>query len=199
MQKQALKIRLSFTGAIMIIALFLTHSYLSISALIAALLHELGHIIAARICKIELGELRLGIFGASLCSRPMLCSYKKEIALCIAGPLVNLILALVALPLCNDSSEFLNLFVSSSLFLGILNLLPIYEFDGGRILFCLLSLRFSIITTTKIIRTSSFALIFSLWCLSVYLLLRLSSSVSLFVFSISLFAKIFLSQQDNYC
>ena len=135
MQKQALKIRLSFTGAIMIIALFLTHSYLSISALIAALLHELGHIVAARICKIELGELRLGIFGASLCSRPMLCSYKKEIALGIAGPLVNLILALVALPLCNDSSEFLNLFVSSSLFLGILNLLPIYEFDGGRILF----------------------------------------------------------------
>jgi hypothetical protein len=42
-------------------------------------------------------------------------------------------------------------------------------------------------------------LIFSLWCLWVYLLLRLSSSVSLFVFSISLFAKIFLSQQDNYC
>ena len=199
MKKQALKIKLSLSGAIMLVALFLTHSYLSLAAIIAATLHELGHVIMAKICKIELCELKLGIFGASLSSRPLLCSYKKEIALCLAGPLVNLISALIASRFYSFNTEFLAFFISASLFLGVLNLLPIHEFDGGRILFCLLSLRFSITVVARIIRIASFILIFSLWCLSVYLLLRLSSSVSLFVFSLSLFARIFLSQQENYC
>ena len=199
MKKQALKIKLSFSGAIMVLALFLTHSYLSLAALLAAALHELGHIAVAKICKIELGELRLGIFGASLSSRPLLCSYKKEIALCLAGPIVNLISVIIILPICNSNDGFTMLFVSASLFLGILNLLPIYEFDGGRILLSILAMHISLKGAIKVIRLTSFALIFALWSLSVYLLLRLQSSVSLFIFSLSLFAKIFLSQEENYC
>ena len=198
MKKTSIKIKLSFSGAVMILALFLTHSYISIAALVAAAFHELGHIIAAKLCDIPLEELKLGIFGAALTPKSLLCSYKKEIILCIAGPLINLLFAFLLLPLFNFS-EFLSLFISTSLFLGILNLLPIYDFDGGRILFCLLSLKLSISTSTKILKTVSFILIFILWCLSVYLLLRLSSSISLFIFSISLFAKIFLSQKDFLC
>ena len=155
MKRQSLKIKLSFSGALMVLALFLTHSYLSLAALLAAAIHETGHIVAARICSIELGELRLGIFGASLTPKTLLCSYKKEIFLCIAGPLVNLISALLLSPFLNSSSGFGGLFISASLFLGILNLLPIYEFDGGRILFCLLSARLSIRSSTISQVTSS--------------------------------------------
>ena len=198
MKKRSLKIKLSFSGAIMLLALFLTHSYLSLAALLAAALHELGHIIAARICKIPLGELKLGIFGAALTPKALLCSYKKEIALCLAGPLVNIISALAFFPLLNEDNGFGSLFISASLFLGILNLLPIYEFDGGRILFCILSSKLSVKTATTVIKTTSLILIFALWSLSIYLLLRLSSSVSLFIFSLSLFSKIFLSQDRNF-
>lgn len=199
MKKQSLKIKLSFTGALMPVALFLTHSYLSLAALLAAALHEMGHIAVAKICNIDLGELRLSIFGASLTPRSLLCSYKKEILLCLAGPLVNLISALLLAPLFDGASSFGGLFIRASLFLGLLNLLPIHELDGGRILFCLLSLRLSVGTATRIIKVISFVLIFSLWCLSVYLLLRLSSSLSLFVFSLTLFSKIFLLHGENSC
>lgn len=198
MNKSSIKISLSFSGAIMIVALFLTHSYISIAALLAAALHELGHIAAAKLCNIPIGELKLGIFGAALTPKSLLCSYKKEIILCGAGPLINLISALLLFPFFN-LNEFFSLFISASLFLGILNLLPIYDFDGGRILFCILSTKLSIKVTFQIIKTISFILIFTLWSLSVYLLLRLSSSLSLFVFSLSLFAKIFLSQQEQAC
>ena len=198
MNKLPIKIKISFSGVIMTVALFLTHSYISIAALIAAALHEIGHIIAAKLCNIPLGELKLGIFGAALTPKTLLCSYKKEIILCIAGPLVNLTLAIILFPLFNYG-KFLSLFISASLFLGALNLLPIYDFDGGRILYCLLSSKLSVEASTKILKTVSFVLIFMLWCLSVYLLLRLSSSISLFVFSISLFAKIFLSQKEILC
>lgn len=190
MSKPSLKIKLSFSGAIMIIALIFTHSYLSLAAILAAFCHELGHIIAAKLQRIPLGELKLGIFGASLTSKPLLCSYKNEIILAAAGPLVNLISAAILLPFCKN--DFCALFVAASLFLGILNLLPIYEFDGGRILFCALSYLHSQELARKIIFALSFILIFALWTLSVYLLLRLSSSLSLFIFSLSLFSKIFL-------
>jgi stage IV sporulation protein FB len=196
MKKHLLKIKLSFSGAIMLLALFLTHSYVSIAALIAAALHELGHIIAAKLCDIPLGELRLGIFGAALTPKTMLCSYKKEMLLCLAGPLTNIMLSLFLLPLYNTNT-FFALFIKASLFLGILNLLPIYEFDGGRILFCILSYKLPPRTSITVIRVISFILIFALWSLSVYLLLRLSSSISLFIFSLSLFSKIFLSQREN--
>lgn len=198
MKKQSLKIKLTFSGALMLLALFLTRSYLSLAAILAAAIHELGHIIAARICKISLGELKLGIFGAALTPKTMLCSYKKEIALCLAGPLVNLLSAILLYPLLKSNNGFGSLFIGASLFLGILNLLPIHEFDGGRILFCILSSRLSLKSATRAIKITSFILIFSLWSLSVYLLLKLSSSVSLFIFSLSLFAKIFLSQRDIF-
>ena len=126
----------------------------------------------------------------------MLCSYKKEMLLCLAGPLTNIMLSLFLLPLYNTNT-FFDLFIKASLFLGILNLLPIYEFDGGRILFCILSYKLPPRTSITVIRVISFILIFALWSLSVYLLLRLSSSISLFIFSISLFSKIFLSQREN--
>lgn len=196
MKKHLLKIKLSFSGAIMILALFLTHSYVSIAALLAAALHELGHIIAAKLCNIPLGELKLGIFGAALTSKVMLCSYKKEILLCLAGPLINILLSLILMPL-NNTNEFITFFINTSLFLGILNLLPIYEFDGGRILFCILSYKLTPQGSTTILRVISFILIFALWSLSIYLMLRLSSSVSLFIFSLSLFSKIFLSQRET--
>lgn len=196
MKKHLFKIKLSFSGAIMILALFLTHSYISIAALLAATLHELGHIIAAKLCNIPLGELKLGIFGAALTPKAMLCSYKKEILLCLSGPLTNIVTALLLIPLYNGNS-FITLFIGASLFLGILNLLPIYEFDGGRILFCLLSYKLTPQTSTTILRVISFVLIFTLWSLSVYLLLKLSSSISLFIFSLSLFSKIFLSQRKD--
>jgi hypothetical protein len=46
---QRLKIKISFFGVLMIAVLIVTRSFLSIAALLAALLHELGHIVAARV------------------------------------------------------------------------------------------------------------------------------------------------------
>lgn len=196
MKKRSLKIKLSLSGALMICALIITHSYLSLAAILAALCHEIGHIAAAKLYKIPLNELKLGIFGASLMSKPLLCSYKSEIMLAAAGPFVNLMLSALFLPFCKN--EFCSLFIAASLFLGLLNLLPIYEFDGGRILYCIISYFHSQEIARKVIFAFSFILIFSLWTLSVYLLLRLSGSLSLFIFSLSLFSKIFLLPSKEF-
>lgn len=194
MKKRALKIRLSISGILMVIALITTHSYISLAALLAAAIHELGHVLTAHFLNIPLQEMKLGIFGASLSLSDSFLSYKKEIILAAAGPLTNIACVLLSIFLFDIQNDFFELFISSSLFLGILNLLPILDFDGGRILLCLLSLKISPDAAHQILKISSFILIFTLWALSVYLLLKLSSSLSLFIFSISLFAKLFISK-----
>ncbi|MBO7303202.1 MAG: site-2 protease family protein, partial [Clostridia bacterium] len=168
-----------------------------LAAISAALLHELGHLVSARLCSIPLRELKLGIFGAAIVTKDSLCSYKKEIILALAGPITNILTAVILLLFFDSENEILSYFISASFFLGILNLLPVYEFDGGRVIFSAIALCFSPKTALKVLKILSFIIIFSLWCLSVYLLLRLSASISLFVFSLALFAKIFLSQKDN--
>lgn len=196
MKKSRLKISISISGVFMIAAIFLTRSYLALAAVSAAFLHELGHVFAAKLCDIPLKELKLGIFGAAITPKDTLCSYKKEILLAISGPLVNIISAVFLLLFFKCENGFFSYFISASLFLGILNLLPVYEFDGGRIIFCALSYRFSLKTATLTLKALSLVIIFSLWCLSIYLALKLSSGISLFIFSVSLFAKIFISQKE---
>ena len=89
-------------------------------------------------------------------------------------------------------TEPLEYFKMSSFALGALNLLPISGFDGGRIFSAFLSMLFSPRTVQSVSKVISFILIFTLWCFSVYLLIKISASLSLFMFSLSLFAKIFL-------
>ncbi len=190
-----MKIKVSFFFLLMLISLFLSHSYLSIAAFLAAGLHELGHIIAARLCSIPLSELKLGILGAAITTNGELCSYKKEIFLAISGPMVNIISAFLVLRHIDAPDRFGAMFVAASFFLGILNLLPIDDFDGARILKCILLLKLSPDRVDFISKRISFILIFSLWFFSVYLLLRMSASLSLFTFSLSLFCKTFLGRK----
>ena len=191
-----MKIKVSFFGVLMLLALVFTHSYLSIAALLAALLHELGHIVAAKICDIPLKEIRLDIFGAAITPQKAFCSYKKEIALAAAGPIVNAVSVFVLFPFFNGLCEFVKLFVVASLFLGALNLLPISDFDGGRILYCMVAYKSSPEVAFAVCRVISFVIAFFLWTFSIYLLLRLGASLSLFVFSFALLCKLLMAAKN---
>ena len=186
-----MKTKIGLLAILMLLSIALSPSLFSLAVLLSAFLHELGHIAAAKLLKIELKELSIGAFGAGLTPSSSLFSFKKEMLLCAAGPLVNLVCFLILLPFKN---LFLNYVSVASLFLGALNLLPITSFDGGRILYSFISRYFTPRTALNITRFLSFIFIFSLWCFSLYLLMRVAISLSLFIFSCSLFLKIFLSE-----
>ena len=188
-------IGISFFGVAMLVALIVTHSYISFAAIGAAILHELAHILAARMLKSRLTNIRLGIFGASLSMDSTTTSYKNEILICIAGPTANLLSATFLLAFSKATSHFLSMFLSASFFLGLLNLLPISDFDGGRILYCIVAEFASPSCAHKTLKTASFLCVFLLWALSVYLILRLGASLSLFVFCASVFCKIFVKDK----
>lgn len=188
--KNKLKIRLSFFAVLLMLSLIVSAPHYFPVLLLTVTLHELGHFTMAKIRKIPIGNMRLGIFGASITPSGMLFSYTDEIMLCLGGPLFNFASAIIAVRLFGISPT--SLFVSSSVALGTVNMLPVAELDGGRILSAILHRFFSPNTVQTVTGVISFTFIFALWCMSLYILIRAGASLSVFVFSVALFAKIFI-------
>lgn len=161
------------------------------ACLCAAGIHELGHIAAAKLLSINLSEIRLDVLGARLATSGRLCSYPAMALLCLAGPLVNFLCFTLSLPF-SDQAKWLHEFCLSSLSLGVMNLIPIEGFDGGRILHGLLCKILPLDVAERVCRVLSFCSIFALWLLSVWVLLRTGSSLTLFVFSCMLFGMLFI-------
>ena len=193
-----LKIKFGFFSIFIILALLFTSNKFTFLSFLAATIHEVGHLVASKIFKIRICELNFGLLGARLKTSGFLCSYKQEILLCFFGPLFNFLSAAVLYIISKNMGDLckeIDFFIMSSLVLGILNLLPIRTFDGGRILESILSCFLPIEKVFFIINLFSFIIIFSLWCISVYFLLIYTSSLGLFIFSLSLFASLFI--EDN--
>lgn len=105
-------------------------------SLLACVLHEIGHCSAAILFGNRVRALRVTAIGAEMeleAYAPL--SYWKETLVALAGPGVNLLLALLA------ACANLYLFAGLNLCFGVLNLLPIHPLDGGKILVSLLSCR----------------------------------------------------------
>ncbi len=101
----------------------------------AAVLHELGHILAARCMGLHIRRLTLSALGAELQLVEKNTSFLQDLLLCVSGPAVNLLLAAA----CAFLGRF-PLFLGANLLLGAFNLLPVLPLDGGNGLFALLSL-----------------------------------------------------------
>ncbi len=162
----------------------------------AVLVHEMGHVVAARLLGVRLGGLRLSIFGARLGLGGVL-SYRRELLIAAAGPAVNLVCAgVLLLPLWRGGGGALaaylggeaagTAFASASVGLALLNLLPVRTLDGGRILSCLLAPRFGPTVAEAVIMAGTALCLGGLWCFSVYALLRVGEMLGLFGFSMGL-------------
>lgn len=162
-----------------------------------AIIHECGHLMAAVLLGIPLRSLDVGLFGASLRVRGSLISYPKEFLLCAAGPAMNFLSALAVVIFSEHRgyySECGEWFMSVSVMLGLLNLIPAEGFDGGRMLSVILTSMLGPRISARILSVTSFLSIVILWMFSVYLLLRYGTSLSLFVFTLSLFYRLFVEK-----
>ena len=156
----------------------------------AAVLHECGHLLAARLLRIPPRALHLDLLGARIEVDGYLLSYGEEWLLCAAGPLVSLLAASAAAPLWS-AFWAARVFSCASLVLGLLNLLPIRTFDGGRMLECLFCRFGNERVAERGMLLCSYLFLFLLWATAVYFLLRAGDGLSLLCFSMSLFLRFF--------
>ncbi len=126
------------SGFLLLVAalIYLDGQSMVLCVLLAAALHELAHWTAVVLLGGRVRALRLTVVGAVLeLDGAYLLSYGREVVAALAGPMVNLVLA------WGCARLQWHLLAGLNCCLGVLNLLPIGTLDGGRILRCLLSMR----------------------------------------------------------
>ncbi len=135
---------------------------------LCALLHEAGHMAAILLFGGRLQEIRLTLAGAEIRRRePSGLSRGREALVCLAGPAVNLALALGSLFACGDGR-----FSQVNFLLCGFNALPFYSLDGGRVIEVLLAARFSRRTVCIVGDVLSLAAIALLGAVSVAVFVR---------------------------
>ena len=107
--------------------------WVTVLTLLVAALHEIGHIFAAMAVGVgDMSMPRAVLTGLRLRSGRLL-SYREEAVVALGGPLANILLFFILLPLTRVNYYILTLALLS-LFTAVSNLVPIRGFDGQRIL-----------------------------------------------------------------
>jgi Zn-dependent protease/CBS domain-containing protein len=145
----------AWTGTIFMLLLFL-----------CVLLHEFGHVFAARAFGINTPDVTLLPIGGVARLERIPEEPGKEFVIAIAGPLVNVVIALLLMGLSGAEGSGRSLaavdrgavpmadrLASVNLFLAAFNLIPAFPMDGGRILRSLLAIRLGFTRATEIAAT----------------------------------------------
>lgn len=204
------KIKFGLGGLLMIAAMLISDSLRILGIyILAAILHELGHLFAAKSMKIEIKEIKFGFSGVRIVTDERLNSYKNEVMLAAAGPIVNIMIFLsVFAYFCLNGggmglfdiaevflskSEFttdgaLGFLALSSLIQAIFNLMPVNTFDGGRILYCLIAQIVNEHVADHVLSVTTAFSAFILWTVALYLMLKVAAGLGIYVFAACIFA-----------
>ena len=137
--------------------------------MIFAIIHELGHLLAGLLLGMKPKNIQINPFGVSINFKTIPNDYNhkikkanlleiKKIFVASAGPLTNviLIIALLLVPL-PEAKKLISIY--SNLLLIVINILPIYPLDGGRILKGILHIYFGKHKSSKYINNISFIIV----------------------------------------
>ena len=103
--------------------------YIAILTIISAVIHELGHYTAIAYFTRKNAKVRGHSSGLRI-KRSGSLSYGKEIAILLAGPLMNILLFLSTVPLGGSFYGYAKIFGYINLATGLSNLLPFEGYDG---------------------------------------------------------------------
>jgi len=161
-----------------------------------ALLHEAVHLIFIYLFSVAPKKVSFTLFGANILrALKSNGSCASEIAINLSAPLFNLIIGLLINLISNLFTEYRAILLNISeinIALGVLNLLPFYNFDGGNALKLLLFNYLEEKTTESIVKGISVVITIVFSFISVYIFFNYEHNISLVLISVyMIFAIIF--------
>ena len=181
MRKKKIFVGLDFVFILAVFYLIDTQGIFPL-AVIAAIVHELGHLLAMKGSGAKIEGIYLSAYGAEIkmSAYPMI-SYRKEIAIALAGPFAGALLAILLNITGNDTCI---LIAGFSMILTLFNLLPATPLDGGRALKFLALLFFDEIHQEKISKVGNILSATFLITLCIVVNIKIAVSPSLCIFCV---------------
>ncbi|MBR2295923.1 MAG: site-2 protease family protein [Clostridia bacterium] len=179
--------------AVLLTMMSISSSPYPMMLILAYIIHELGHIIIAKINHIPMRKFKIGSFRLSLSYDCSGVPYKKELFVCLGGIAFNLLFASLMAILKLYKYDSISFFILCNLSLALMNLYPVSTLDGGGILKCLLMMLFDTEKAEKISKIISLIAVFILWLCAVYLQLVFDSNISMLFISIFLLIELCFS------
>ncbi len=171
--------------AVVSIFLIVDKTGISTIALLACLIHELGHIVMFIAVGYTPQKLTFELTGIRLTKPIQELSRGKELLTQLAGSATNLLIFFLLINTIEKIS-YLSLFAVTHLVLGLFNLLPLKSFDGGKILEIILSFFLSENITQKLCTVVNFLCIFVMLIVCVFMIITSKSSFTLLIMTIYL-------------
>lgn len=187
-----------YFGAMLALLLLFDSSSMMLWGLLAAGMHELGHILMMRLLRCPECEIRLTALGIRIIRKNIVgYGYWRDFFIAIAGPLVNMTAfalfialgALLPVPGATREAAF------TQLAIGAFNLIPIDPLDGGQAVYSLLCRFFTVNQADKLIRVISFLFLAPLACMGFLLLFRSKYNFSLLLMTLYLTALLLLKEK----
>lgn len=172
--------------AAMTAVLLLDREYRVAACILAALLHELGHLMMMRLFRVRVRGVTLRLFDV-LIEADQPPSLRADVWITLGGVLMNFfcagLLCRLSLPLALPH-----------LVLGVFNLLPVMSLDGGHLLSLCMARRFSVRVCVMTLRVTTFVVVLPLMAAGILLLFRSRYNYSLFAISLYLFTILFIKK-----
>ncbi|SFO54975.1 Zn-dependent protease (includes SpoIVFB) [Mesorhizobium sp. NFR06] len=180
-------VRVHFTFLLLLVWIWLTHYQIGgapaawegvafiVAVFACVVLHEFGHIAAARYFGIATPDITLLPIGGVARLERMPEESRQEFVIAVAGPLVNVAIAALIFVLLGGSAGFSQMagiedphtsffarLAGVNIFLVLFNMIPAFPMDGGRILRAALAARLSWSRATQVAATIGQGLAFVL-------------------------------------
>lgn len=169
---------------IFLLSFFLNGIEYALLMLLSVIIHESGHLCAAKILKVPIVKSENHFLHLSYKLDFSASTYFAEMAVSLSGALFNLLFAFLTVAVFRSPFPLGVFFVFSNLTLAVFNLLPVSSLDGAGALEAFLSVFLSNETACRITEAVSLVTALSFFVLSVYIQMRVGANFSLMIISL---------------
>lgn len=195
-----------------ILLIFLKNGEYFLFCVLFSFLHELGHVTMAKHLGVKIKNITLMPYGALVNCNIDYLDNKDNIKLAISGPFINITFCILLAALWwiyPVSFSYTSYMLNINMGIFLINLLPCYPLDGGRVVLSLINK--NIEKTEKIIRILGVVvsfILFILFLISIFFRMNISILfIAIFIFigavkgireeKIKVYAKLFLNDMDR--
>ena len=168
---------------------------------LTAVLHEMGHSIVSGNLGYRLNKITLMPFGAVACGNIDGLKLIDEIKIALAGPLLNIAIALFFVSfwwIFPETYAYTDTVVMANLSMALINFIPAYPLDGGRVLSAILGIwlnKEKAHVICKVIGIILSAILFALFVVSIFF----NVNVTILLFALfTLFGAMTNAKENKY-